>query len=186
MDIHISRSEQKRRLKQLEGLVEEISKLPAAIIKSLPCRSDIINHLLQVSTLKGGARKRELKYVTKLLKNDDEEVEHLYAFMAKKQGVDLQEKRDFHEIEYLRDTLVNEAIDQLRIARENQDELEENWPSRVLDEIVLEYPEIDRLLLGRLAWLFARTRNRKHSREIFSVLRSAQEQKRFAQKQKMK
>ncbi|MDH3330571.1 MAG: DUF615 domain-containing protein, partial [Desulfobulbaceae bacterium] len=95
-------------------------------------------------------------------------------------------KKEFHEIEYIRDSVLNEAIEQRNRARENQEELEENWPSRVLEEVIRQYPEVDRVLLGRLAWMFARTRNRKHSREIFRILRAAQEQKRFAQAQEIK
>lgn len=183
MDIPISRSEKKRRLKQLENLVEDLSKLPAAVIDALPCSNEIIDLLHQVASLKGSARKREIKYINKLLRNDEEAVERLYLFMDRKQGADLQHKKDFHELEYVRDSLVNEAIEQCNIAREYGEEFAESWQSNILDEIARDYPEIDRILLGRLAWLYARTRNRKHSREIFRVLRAAQEQKRFTDQQ---
>ncbi|MDH3329907.1 MAG: DUF615 domain-containing protein [Desulfobulbaceae bacterium] len=186
MDIPISRSEQKRRLKELEKLVEELSRLPEALIDSLPCSDEISDLLRRISSVKGGARKRELKYITKLLKNDPDDIEPLYLFMAKKRGTSLQDKKELHEIEYIRDSLLNEAIEQRNRARENQEELEENWPSQVLEEVIRQYPEVDRVLLGRLAWMFARTRNRKHSREIFRILRAAQEQKRFAQAQEIK
>jgi ribosome-associated protein len=186
MDIPISRSEQKRRIKQLEKLVEELSRLPAAVIASLPCSDEISGLLRHVSSLKGGARKRELKHITKLLRNDTDIIDNLYHFMAKEQGAALQVSKDFHEIEYIRDSLLNEAIEERNHARENQQELEENWPSRVLEEIVLQYQGIDRTLLGRLAWMFARTRNPRHSREIFRILRAAQEQKRFGRRQEIK
>jgi len=180
MDIPISRSEQKRRIKDLEKLVEELSKLSSAAIDSLSCGKEIIGHLRRVSSLQGSARKRELKYITKLMRNDYETVDRLYRYMEQKQGADLQEKKAFHELEYVRDALLNEAIAQLKNAEQRQEVFEENWSSRVLEEINREYPQADRSLMGRLAWMYARTRNRKHSREIFRLLRAAREQQRFA------
>ena len=179
MDIPVSRSEQKRRVKQLEKLVHELSRLPAMAIDSLPCSADITVLLKRASSLRGGARKRELKYITKLLKNAPDEIDCLYNYMAKKQGAKLEEKKEFHEIEYIRDALLNEAIEQHNLAGENGEELGESWSGRVLEEICREYPDIDCSLLGRLAMMFARTRNRKHSREIFRLLRASLEQKKF-------
>ena len=43
MEIHISRSEQKRRIKQLEKLVENMARLPVSLLDALPCSRDIIN-----------------------------------------------------------------------------------------------------------------------------------------------
>lgn len=180
MDIPLSRSEQKRRIKQLEKLVDEMARLPAPLIASLPCDEEICDLLRQAFSLKGGARKRQVKYITKLLKNDPENIDSLYAFMAQKQGTAVQDKREFHEIEYIRDSLLNEALEQHRRAMENHEELEENWPSLVVQEVCSRFPRVDRMLLTRLAWLFARTRNRKHSREVFRILRAAREEERFA------
>ncbi|MDW7773976.1 MAG: DUF615 domain-containing protein [Desulfobulbaceae bacterium] len=185
MDLPVSRSEQKRRIKQLEKLVQELCQLPPAIIGSLPCSAEISTLLRQASSLKGGARKRELKYLTKLLKNDPDEVDCLYRYMTGKQGASLQEKKEFHELEYIRDSLLNEAIEERKHARENQEEPGEDWPSRILEEVSLEYPDLDRSQLGRLAMTFARTRNPRHSREIFRLLRAAQEKKRFDQAQQI-
>ena len=180
MTVQMSRSEQKRRMKQLEKLVAELSKLSLPLIKKLPC-SDVVRDLLSESvTMKGGAKKRQLKYITKLLK--DEPVDDVYSFLSERKGKSLEENKAFHEVEYLRDALLNEAIEQQRIAVHNHEELEEDWQSQTVSEISDEYPEIDRLLLTRLAWLFARTRNRRHSRELFRILRSAHEQTRFAEK----
>ena len=183
MEIPLSRSEQKRRIKHLEKLVGEMGQLPAALIDALPCSNEIKGYLREAKSLKGGARKRTLKYITKLLKNDEESVEGLYKFMAEKKGNELRKKKDFHEIEYIRDSLLNEAIEKLEMARESDEDFEENWKSSVLEEIMKEFPEVDRMLLGRLAWLFANTRNSRHSREIFRILRASQEQNRIKQQQ---
>jgi ribosome-associated protein len=180
MDIPLSRSERKRRSKQLEKLVMELGHQSIPLIDALPCDEEIRDLLRQASSLKGGARKRQIKYVTKLLRNDPENIDALFAFMAGRQGTALQDKREFHEIEYIRDSLLNEALEQRRRALENHGELEENWSSRIVQEVGRQFPGIDQVLLTRLSWLFARTRNRKHSREIFRILRAAHEEKRFA------
>jgi len=44
-----------------------------------------------------------------------------------------------------------------------------------LVELKAEMPEIEVLTLSRLSYLFAQTRNPRHSREIFRYLRSIQE-----------
>jgi len=184
MEIYISRSEQKRRIKQLEKLVEKMVRLPVSLMKTLPCSKEVIDLIRDTPALKGGARKRQVKYITKVLKNDSVDMDAVYAFMSERQGPALQETKEFHEMEYLRDTLLNEAIGRLKLARENHIEMEENWSSQVVAEVGKQFPGIDSSLLTRLAWLFARTRNRKHSREIFRLLRAALEQKRFTGKQK--
>ena len=164
-------------MKQLEKLVAELSILPAAVLDQLPCADEICTMLKDAAAMKGGARNRHVKYITKMLK--DEPVDELYSFLSEKQGKQLEEKKAFHEVEYLRDALLNEAIEQHRVATSENEELEENWQSTTVETIRHEYPGVDTLLLTRLAWLYARTRNRKHSRELFRILRSAHEQERI-------
>lgn len=173
MSFEMSRSEQKRRVKQLEKLVAELSSLPAAQIDQLPCTDEVRTLFHEAAAIKGGARNRHIRYITKLLKT--EPVEELYSFLSEKKGKALQKNKEFHELEYLREELLSEAIEQHRVARHNHEELEENWPSTVAEKICREYSGVDRTLLTRLAWMFARTRNSRHSREVFRLLRAAQE-----------
>ena len=177
MSVQLSRSEQKRRMKQLETLVVELSNLPPTLIEQLPSTGEVRSLLQDAVTMKGGARKRQIKYITKLLK--EEPVEELYSFLSGRKGKQLEENKAFHEVEYLRDALLNEAIEQHRVAMRENEELEEDWQSQIVVKISEEYPGIDALLLKRLGWLYARTRNRKHSRELFRILRAAHEQERF-------
>ena len=180
MTVQMSRSEQKRRIKQLEKLVVELSSLPPSMIDQLPCTEEVRDLLKDAVSMKGGARNRHVKYITKVLK--DTPVEELYSFLTKRKGKDLQENKAFHEVEYLRDSLLNEAIEQHRIAAREHEELEEDWFSETARKISDEYPGIDTLLLKRLAWLYVRTRNRKHSRELFRIIRAAHEQEGFVGK----
>ena len=172
--MELSRSEQKRRIKELQKVVVELVKLPAARIHELPASQEVKELTLEAGGLKGGARKRMIKYITKLLRQ--EPVERLYEFLAEKKGSDLQRKKQFHELEYLRDALIEEAIVARKTAREMQIELEENWDSEVVKEVVKELPAVDARGLTRLSFLFAMTRTKKHSREIFRKLQAASEQ----------
>ena len=170
----ISRSEQKRRLKQLEQLVSELAALPPGVISRLPCSTEIRELFHHSAEMKGGARKRQLKYIAKQLRN--ESVEQLYTFFTDQKGAALQEKKEFHELEFYRNSLLNEALELHRIAEENQEEMDPEWDSPVLEKIAAALPGVDRKSLFRLAFLFARTRNRRYSREIFRLLRAAHEQ----------
>ena len=103
----------------------ELSTFSEGAIKKLPCSDDIKSLLVEVLTLKGGARKRQLKYITKILR--DQPVEELYEFISKRRGKALQENKQTHEVEYLRDGLLNEAIEQYRIFRTKGMDLTEDW-----------------------------------------------------------
>lgn len=175
--MEISRSEQKRRVKQVEQLVEEVAGLPAGIIAKIPVSGEVRELFLETVGMKGGARKRQVKYITKLLKN--EPLEELYAFLSSRKGTAVEEKKAFHELEFYRDALLNEIIDQHREAEEGELEMNEERPSRVAAEIAGKLPGIDTQVLTSLAWLYARTRNRKYSREIFRQLRSAHVQQKI-------
>ncbi len=179
--MELSRSEKKRRIKQLEKLVQELVDLPLALIKQLPVSNEVRELAAEVCTLKGGSRKRQIKYITKLLRNEPSEP--LYDYLSRRKGKALQQNKQFHELEYLRDILIEEAISARRQAKEEQRDLEENWSSRVVADIVEELPQIDSKALTRLSFLFAMTRSKKHSREIFRLLQAAREQEEIRRKQ---
>ena len=84
MDSQLSRSEKKRRAKALEQLVQELASLPPGEIAKLPCDKDLRDEILAAGSLKSGARKRQLKYATKLLREAPvEESERSRAFNHK-------------------------------------------------------------------------------------------------------
>ena len=178
--MQLSRSEQKRRIKQLGKLVVELVELAPVQIAKLPLSDEARELAAEVRGLKGGARNRQIKYITKLLRH--EPVEAIYDFMAKQKGSALRKKKEFHELEYLRDILIEEAINARRQAKENHRELEEDWPSTVVRDIAEELPSIDSRELTQLGFLFAMTRSKRHSREIFRMLQAAREQEELSRK----
>ncbi|MCI5162316.1 MAG: DUF615 domain-containing protein, partial [Candidatus Electrothrix sp. AX5] len=52
--MNLSRSEQKRRVKQVEKLVVELVALPAGLLEKLPVDEEVQQLLQEVTSLKGG------------------------------------------------------------------------------------------------------------------------------------
>ncbi len=169
--MQLSRSEQKRRIKEIEQLVGELVELPKTVLEKLPCDTELLSCFQEAQLLKGGARKRQLKFLTKLLRN--ESLEDLYGFLSLRKGSELEQKSKFHELEYLRDRLLDEAIRRRKVLRSEQMELMETWSGEIIVEIVNRFPGIDIVTLSRLSSIFARTRQIRHSREIFRLLKAA-------------
>ena len=187
MDSQLSKSERKRRAKGMEQLVHELASLPEREIVALPCDQEIQEEIRSAKNLKGGAKKRQLKYATKLLRNKP--VEELYDFLAQKKGSLLKKNREFHELEHFRNLLINEAVQQYEDMMDNNGYINENKPadffseSVALEAIVDYLPDIDKALLKNTAIQYARTRNRKFSRELFRILKAAFEKIQYSQKQ---
>ena len=184
MDLQLSKSERKRRAKGIEQLVNELATLPDREILTLPCDQEIQEEIRSAKNLKGGAKKRQLKYATKLLR--DSSVDELYDFLAQKKGSLLKKNREFHDLEHLRDILINEAVQQYEDMMHNNGYISENEPfdffreSEALKAIAGHFPDIDQALLKNTALQFARTRNRKFSRELFRILKAAHEKRQYS------
>ncbi len=177
MRMELSRSEQKRRIRELEKLVAELVAMPAAVIAGLPAPEEIVALVREAGSMKGGARKRQIKYITKRLRKTP--VDDLYAFVSRRRGAALEENRALHELEYLRDALLNEALERKKLHEQQGLDWEEQWNSRVAAEIGHRFPAVDTRALTRLAWLYSRSRQKRHGREIFRLLRAAREQERL-------
>jgi ribosome-associated protein len=186
MDSQLSKSEKKRRAKAIEQLVLELAALTQAELKNLPCDQEIREEIISAKTLKGGSRKRQLKYVTKLLR--EQSVEELYDFLAEKKGSALKKQQEFHELEHLRNLLINEAVQGYEAHKYQEGFLNEDEPGEFLDDsetidlIITHLPLVDQSLLKNTAMQFARTRNRKFSRELFRIMKAALEKGQFAQR----
>jgi ribosome-associated protein len=190
MDSQLSKSEKKRRAKGIEQLVIELAALPLGEIASLPCDQEVREEIASARNLKGGSRKRQLKYATKLLR--DKPVEELYSFLAQKKGSRLKEKREFHELEHFRNLLMTEAVQLYEERMHSNGYVNEKEPVEFLRDsvtirtIVKHLPQVDKTHLQNTAIQFAKTRNRKFSRELFRTLKAAAEKALFSQKQEAK
>lgn len=171
--MQISRSEQKRRFKEVEKLVDELVTLPSQALLQIEGLDEIRDLLLDAANKQGSVRQRQIKYLTKFVAAM--ELDPLYALVSQYRGRALNEKKQQHRIEFYRDALINEALEVQGQLEEFGEELTENWESETVAELQDTMPEIEPMTLTRLSSLFARTRNPRHSREIFRYLKSIQE-----------
>ncbi len=171
--MEISRSEQKRQMQQLEQLAAALVALPKQLQDQLPCPEEIVNEVRIAAAMKGGARKRQIKYLTKLLHASGQQDE-LYGYIGQHQGRAIVAQKVQRQLEQYRNALIEEALD--RASEQNQSAWGELWESTVVQELKPELPLVDDKALLRLAYRFAETRNPRFSREIFRTLRAAFEQ----------
>jgi ribosome-associated protein len=174
MTEQVSRSEVKRRFKQTEEVAAQLAELTDNDLKRLPCNEEVKGEIRAIRTLKGGARKRQVKYLAKLLRQD--EMAEVYDFLEDRKGSGLKEKKTLHEAERLRDVIINEAIDSHERCRREQEVWEMDWPSREIDAACARFPELSEGEVRKITYSYVKTRNRAHYRELFRMIKAAIDQ----------
>jgi ribosome-associated protein len=180
MEPPISRSEKKRQVKDVENLAGELVELPKASIQQLPCDDFIKKEIIEAKELKAGSRKRQIKYISKNLRALD--CTPLLDFLSQKKGSKLKEAKTFHELEYLRDQILAETFEAQFKAEKEGERLDSSWQSEMVDSACTQFPGLDKNNLKDAAIKFAVTRKIVFKREIFRMLKAAQEQLHFSQK----
>lgn len=171
----ISRSEQKRLFKQVEELAAELAELSDNDLKKFPGSEAIKTEIKQCRGLKGGARKRQIKYLGKVLRQ--EHLDEVYSFLKDRKGSDLKENQRFHQAERWRDIILNEAMELNDVCRRDQISFEPDYRSDFLPDILAELPSLNETDLRRCAYGYVRTRNKTHYRELFRMIKAAIEVK---------
>ena len=178
---NLSRSEVKRQHRQIEAAAKEIQKLNDKELERLGLAEDIIEEIKLCRNLKGGALKRQTKYVAKLLKHEPlTEIIHL---LTKMRGSKLEANTYHHEAERLRDAIINEAMQAYQESLQLGGQLEMNWQSDTLELVISNYPHIDKKDLRSCAHQYVRSRNKVHQRELFRMIRAAAEKERIIKQQ---
>ncbi len=177
MDHTLSRSEKKRRAKNVESLAKELIDLSASVIAKLPCDDFIKQEIKSAKSQKAGARKRQTKYITKQLRGID--TEQLLTFMEEQKGSKLKQNKSFHELERLRDDILTEAIETQREMEHLGKPFDSSLHSNMIETAISHYPNLDRKVIKLAAIKYAKTRKPAFSREIFRILKAAFEQKQF-------
>jgi len=177
MTERISRSEQKRQFKRVESIARELSDLSSADLKRLPASEPLKEEITLCWKTKSGARKRQIKYIAKMLQS--EPLDEILQFLQQKKGSKLEENRRQHEAERLRDTIINDALSAYDECRKYREEWDLNWESSAISSTVQHYPEIDENELRRSAYQYARSRSKTHYRELFRILKAAGEKVRL-------
>lgn len=167
----ISRSEKKRLFKQVEDLARELAGLSDNDLKKLPAEDEIKDEILECRGLKAGARKRQIKYLAKVLRQYalDDILNHLKA----KKGSALKQNQLFHDAERWRDVIINEAMEILEHCRKEQLDFEPSYPSHLILEIIDELSSLNEGDLRRCTYQYVRTHNKTHYRELFRMIKAA-------------
>ena len=176
----ISRSEQKRQFKKIESLARELTELSSQPLQEAPITEELRAEINLYARTKAGARKRQLKYIAKLLKQENINKIHLY--LQERSGSKLEEDWLHHQTERLRDAVVNEALGAYDEYRANQQEWDLAWKSESIEALLKQLPEIDEHELRRSAHHYARIRNKKHYRELFRIIKAATEKQRLIER----
>jgi ribosome-associated protein len=181
-----SRSEKKRRAKGVENLARELFTLSARDIAALPCAEMIKDEIANGRCLRGGARKRQIKHVARMLRQEEEVCRGLLNLLESRKGSKLKEAGEFHQLERLRNGIINDAIvaagGQLAAGRIKQ------TPGRpdgddaggTIQEALHLLPDLSAVELRQAAARYARTRKPVYSRELFRLLKAALERKKYS------
>ena len=180
MGERLSRSEVKRQFKQVESVAREVSELSDNDLQQLPGSKELKQEILLSRRTKAGARKRQIKFIAKLLRQED--LAEILRFLQQKKGSSLEDSRLHHEAERLRDALINEALSAFDDYRQNYKEWDLGWDSPTISSVIERYPEIDELEIRRSAHQYARNRSKTHYRELFRIIRAAVEKNRIQQR----
>lgn len=171
----LSRSEKKRVYKQVEELAREVSNLSDKDLKKFPGGPVIHEEIIATRGLKAGSRKRQIKYLAKLLRQGP--LDEIYLFVTQRKGSNLHLKKQHHAAERMRDTLINEAMEahQKYLARQIPFDL--GWESDYIDQLTEEYTGLQENEIRTVIHQYIVTHNKSHYRELFRMMKAAVEQK---------
>ena len=172
----ISRTEKKRRAKEIEALSHELADLPPADLASLPCDDFLREEIRLIGKLKGGSRKRQIKYIAKELRQQP--IAEILSFLEERKGSQLRHNIVHKEIERLRNDIIAAAIDQYN-DREEEGYFSMDRQAPPLLKALNMFPDLEIEIIAKAADNFAVTRKVNHSREIFRVLSAAAEKLKF-------
>ena len=166
----ISRSEQKRLYRQVEQLAGELADLSDGELRKFPGDDEIKVEIKACHGLKTGARKRQIKYLAKVLHRHP--LEEIYLYLKSRKGSALQENQRLHQAERWRDIIINEAVEAAERYRQERSSFEPAYPSELIPDIKKELPGVDEKDVRRCAYEYVRTRNKGHYRELFRMIKA--------------
>ena len=148
-------------------------------MQNLPAGEAVKKEIVVCRGLKGGARKRQIKYLAKVMREDS--VEDILDFLEAKKGSKLKENALHREAERLRDTIINEAIEQQQYCLQHGIDWEPDWHGNELAAAVARY-SLDEGDLRRTVFQYVKTRLHNHYRETFRILKAAVEKEAMLRK----
>lgn len=149
-----TKSALKRQMTALQKMGEILVELPAPQLKKIPLENPLLDAILTARSLKSHeAKRRQLQYIGKLMRNIDSEP--IQTALEKVQNKNQQSKAQFHQIERWRDRLINEG-------------------DIALQKFLEHYPDADR---QHIRQLMRKAQTANGETELFRYLRGLVEQK---------
>lgn len=179
MKERLSKSERKRRFKQEESAAAELALLSDNDLKKLPADDSVKKEILNCRSVKGGARKRQIKYLAKVMREGS--VEAIMDFLAQKKGSKLKQNKLHHEAERLRDAVINEAIEFQQYCLKHGLEWEPDWDGEEVEILVNRF-DINEGDLRRTVFQYVKTRVQNHYKEVFRMIKAALEKEELQKK----
>ena len=170
----ISKSALKRRFKEEEEAAAALADLSDRDLAKLEVGERLKEEVRNCRGLKGGSKKRQIKYLAKVMRDDS--VEAVFTFLEERKGSNLKEKQLHREAERLRDVLINETLDQYDEYRKNYEDWDMDWSGEEL-EAALQNLDLEEKDLRSSLFQFARNRGHNHSKTTYRILRAALEKK---------
>ena len=177
METTLSRSEKKRQAKDVEKISQELAELPPADLARLPCDDFLRQEIAASRDLKGGARKRQIKYVARELRRL--ELDEILAFLEERQGSRLKGNIESKELERLRNEILEAAIQQFQDRLDPDVHFHMDQAIQTLQECAARFPGFELSAAARAAEDFAATRKPGHARQLLRLIRAAAERLKF-------
>ncbi len=154
-DLPLSRTKKKQQAKQIEEIAGQLVDLSDNQFSQIDLPVAIAREAELARTTKGhGSQRRQLKHLAGLLRKSEDVFESLVNQLANLDQVSRGERKQFHQLEKLRDRLCD--ADSF---------------SAAFDEMLDLVPEIDRKAISRLVRSVQQHDDRRAYREIFRRLR---------------
>lgn len=167
----LSKSEVKRQFKRVEEAAKELADFSDRDIAKLPGSDFFHDEIKNTRGLKSGARKRQIKYLAKVMR--EEPIEDILNHLAAEKGSKIKDNQLFHEAERLRDAIINEAIEDQQECQQEGYLWEPDWESELIPEVVDRYSTLEEDEIRKTTYNYLKSRHNSHYRELFRMIRSA-------------
>ncbi len=152
--IWVSKTEMKNDMEDLQKLGEELVGLKPSVLAKFPLSDDLREAINDAQRFKNEAKRRQLQFIGKLMRNEDPEP--IQLALDKIRNKHSQATAALHKLETLRDRMIEEG-------------------DAVIEEVMGKYPDADRQRFRQLARQAkkekASNKPPKAFREIFQILK---------------
>lgn len=154
-DLPLSRTKKKQQAKEIEQLAEQLTDISEKQFRQLSMSEEIREEAELARSTKGrSSHKRQIKHLAGLLRKQEDELRRLQEQLQGLDQVSRSEKREFHQLEKLRDRLCDQ-----------------NSFDEAFSEMLELFPQVDRKAISRLARSVHQHADKRAYREIFKRLR---------------